>query len=127
MSSNAESNNTPPTVLGYIIRAISLFAIAAMIAYLVFQIAKPPKDIELELSPQVDQAREQNGQTLLPVEIRNVGSSTIRTMDVELTAGSTTHEVSIPMLGESETVTVVVDAPAPDAEISYKILSYEAP
>ena len=125
--SNQDNNNTPPTALGYAIRAISLFVILAMAAYIVMQIAKPAKDIALEVSPRVEQAREQNGQLLLPVEIKNVGTSTIRGMELELTAASESREVSVPMLGESETVTFVIDVPTRDTPVSHKILSYEAP
>ena len=129
MSTEDKKTNqtSAPTILGWAIRAASIAFLAFLAGFLLFKIFQPEREIALSVVPVENEARLQHGQTLLPVDITNEGSATIRDMRLELLAGSEIHDIEIKMLGHGETVRYVISVPNKNIGIQHKIISYEAP
>ena len=126
-TNNKNDTGKPPTILGWMIRVASILIMASLAGFLIFKIAQPKRDISLTVEPIADEARVQNGQILLPIDITNDGTATIRAMDLELSAAGETHTVNITMLGHDETIRYVIDVPSKDSRVSHTIKAYEAP
>lgn len=116
-----------PTWLGWAARLISLALLCALVIVIAMQIARPPSPPRFVAEVAVEDIREDDGRWMIPVEIRNEGTRTAQAVSLEIDAGGETSEISIPMIGEAETVTFVVPAPAPVTAVTMEVQSYEAP
>ncbi|WP_417322386.1 hypothetical protein [Erythrobacter aureus] len=126
MSNSKSENQSSPTLLGWIIRIASFAILAGLTVYLLFRAISIADPITLGVEAKSSEARTQNGQTLLPVEITNEGNSTIRDMELTLIAGEAERPVTIKMLGEAESITYTIDVASASTAISYQIESYES-
>lgn len=117
----------PPTVLGWIVRVVSLTILAVLVGVIVLQIAKPAEPPTFSAEVAVEDVRQDDGQWLIPVDITNEGTKTARVVTLEIDAGGQASEVELDMIGEAETATFVVPAPGPVSTVDLKVVSFEAP
>ncbi|MBB3763372.1 hypothetical protein [Sphingomicrobium lutaoense] len=127
-SSEKEEQNRPPTVIGWAARIFSVLAFAALIGVLIYEILQPTREVALEVKPRFEEVRASNGYQLLPLDITNVSTKTIRELKVELDVGREEPvEVEIMLFGQGETIQYVASVDEVPDQVSHRIVSYEAP
>ncbi len=121
-----EARPTPPTVLGWSIRLFSFAVVGTLLVYLIVQALSPMTKAKLTVEPQWADARSQNDQYFLPVEIVNDSSDTIRNLTMEIDSGfGEPREIEIALMGPQETAVYTLGLPAKPADIQYTVLRYE--
>lgn len=123
-----EERRYPPTLIGWAARLVSLGLVAALLAVLAVEITQPTREVGLKVEPQWNEVRATDGSVLVPVEITNSSTQTIREMKLELDGGiGEPVHIDIALMGEAETLTYVAGFPRRPKNIAYRIVSYQAP
>lgn len=115
----------PPTVVGWAMRIFSVVLIAGLLTYLLLKALAPQEDFRLTVEQRWAERSTRNGQSLVPVEITNDSSVTVRNLRLELLPkGQEPVEVEILLFGPGEQVTYVIDLER-SATVGHRVLSYE--
>lgn len=122
-----EEGGHPPTVLGWIVRIVSLLLLLLLIGILVFEATRPEKEVRFETEPKFDEMRSQNGQFLLPVEVTNRGTRTAHTVRLVVSDGAQERVVEIERMAQAESKTLVIAWDSPPRTVDARIESYEQP
>ncbi|TMM47196.1 hypothetical protein [Qipengyuania marisflavi] len=117
----------PPTLVGWAARVFSLGLIASLVGAILYQIAAPDREVAFEVVTQISDAREVDNRFLTPIEITNTGSKTAGVVKLEVLVDGKAVEISIPMIGQQETVSYVIGSDTRVSHFQHKIISYEAP
>lgn len=117
----------PPTLLGWLVRIVSLLLLLLLIGTLVFEATRPEREVLFEAEPRFGELRRQNGQFLLPVEVTNRGTRTAHNVRLVVTDGGQERVVEIERMAQAETKTFVIAWDAPPRAVTARIESYEQP
>lgn len=122
-----EPQKHPPTILGWIIRFVSVALLLLLSGIVIWKMSAEKKDVAFTAEVVADEVRQEGQSWLVPVDVTNDGSYTAERVRMDLTVGDTTETVEIEMIGAKETVRYVLSTDAPADSVTHEIVSYEAP
>lgn len=123
---NEEAKSYPPTILGWIVRFVSLALLALLSAIVLSNVFGEKDPIVFKTEVISEDIRKEAGRWLIPIEITNEGSEPASLVKIDLSAGAQTETVEIPLIGAKETVRYVLNMDEPVTSVSPKIVSYES-
>lgn len=98
----------PPTIVEWIVRGVSFLIIFSLLGYFIFKAVQPPVEPKFSFDVKQEKIAERNGVWVVPVGIKNEGSTSVHELRVTgtmtLAGGEEQENVSIPILGAGEVV-----------------------
>ncbi len=128
-SSEADADDkspAPPTVIGWLLRGISLLLIGSLLVYLVAKALGPTSEFRLAIAPQWAEASTRDGEMLVPIDITNDSSQTVRNLSFEVQpVGRDPIEIEIALFGPGEKFTYVVNIAQQSEPLAHRVLHFE--
>lgn len=116
----------PPTIVGWLVRLLSLALVIALGGYLTYMASQPEQEFALAVEADWDKAATRSGQYLVPVKVTNQANRPVRNLKLELGPGADGPiEIEIHLFGPGEETTFVAPLDAGQRLVTYKVLSYE--
>ncbi|WP_407876171.1 hypothetical protein [Qipengyuania nanhaisediminis] len=126
-NTSGDKSPVPPTIIGWVVRGLSLALIGALIVFLVYKAVGEDDRFDYEIKPLWDEAQPgPNGGHLVPIEITNKSSRAIRNWQIDVSqGGSEPVSIDMQLVGPLEKLTYVVELEQVDVPVDSVIVFYE--
>ncbi len=118
----------PPTMIGWVARAISGVILLALAVTLGVEMLRPYRQTEIIVTPHWDAVRAEATGVLVPATIVNRGTDPVRNLTIYF-PGATDDgaDFVIPLLGPDEELDVAIGFDGKPDRLEYTVKSYETP
>lgn len=125
-SANEDNRLAPPTVIGWMLRGFSVLLIGTLMLYLLAKALSPTTEFRLAIAPQWSDASKRDGGMLVPIDITNDSTQTVRNLSFEVQpVGRDPIEIEIALFGPGEKFTYVVNIAEQSEPLAHRVLHFE--